>query len=234
VDARHLVPDAMPPVPSWKASGFAVAAALPRTPSDSLHDPPLQPRDEAVFLLTAAAEVEHALMVQYLYAAYSVRVAGPQAATLRTVQDLLVQIAREEMGHLATVQNLLRLVGGSLHLGREHSAQAGGIAPFRFRLEPLSLDSLAKYVTAESPAEPPPELSAETGRWSSRSRRTPPWPTAASRSATSGRSSSAWPRCSVAARTGSPTTISESTISTGRRGTTTGVSTLSGRKRVRR
>ncbi|NEO02186.1 MAG: hypothetical protein F6K50_44540, partial [Moorea sp. SIO3I7] len=31
------------------------------------------PRDEAALLLTVAAEVEHALMVQYLYAAYSVR-----------------------------------------------------------------------------------------------------------------------------------------------------------------
>lgn len=30
----------------------------------SMHDPPLAPRDEAVFLLTAAAEIEHALMVQ--------------------------------------------------------------------------------------------------------------------------------------------------------------------------
>ena len=35
------------------------------------HDPPLEPRDAAVFLLHIAAEVEHALLVQYLYAAYS-------------------------------------------------------------------------------------------------------------------------------------------------------------------
>jgi rubrerythrin len=85
-----------------------------------MHDPPLEPRDEVVFLLTAAAEIEHALMVQYLYAAYSVRVpvGGSNENQLRAVQSLLTQIAREEMGHLATVQNLLHLVGGPLNLNR--------------------------------------------------------------------------------------------------------------------
>src|SRR5262245_22689812 len=38
-----------------------------------VHDPPLAPRDEAVFLLHTAAEIEHALLVQYLYAAYSLK-----------------------------------------------------------------------------------------------------------------------------------------------------------------
>ena len=127
----------------------------------ALHDPPLEPRDEAVFLLTAAAEIEHALLVQYLYAAYSMRVAGPNAAELQKVQNLLLQIAREEMGHLATVQNLLHLVGGPLNLGRDRAPYASEIYPFRFTLEPVTLGSLAKYVTAESPAELPTEMPAD-------------------------------------------------------------------------
>lgn len=128
-----------------------------------MHDPPLGPRDEAVFLLTAAAEVEHALMVQYLYAAYSVRVLenDPNFQRLKTLQDLLLQIAREEMGHLITVQNLLHLIGGPPNFGREHSPYASEIYPFRFKLEPLTLDSLAKYVIAESPAQLPPDLPAD-------------------------------------------------------------------------
>ncbi|MFC5142930.1 ferritin-like domain-containing protein [Actinomycetospora rhizophila] len=132
-------------------------------PADPVHDPPLEPRDEAVFLLTAAAEVEHALMVQYLYAAYSVRVVDgdPQQSELAAVRDLLLQVAREEMGHLATVQNLLLLVGGSLHLGRGDSSQADGVHPFRFALEPVSSASLAKYVIAESPAKPPAEMTTQ-------------------------------------------------------------------------
>jgi ferritin-like protein len=126
-----------------------------------LHDPPLERRDEAVFLLTAAAEIEHALMVQYLYAAYSVRVTGPQAGELQKVQNLLVQIAREEMGHLVTVQNLLHLVGGPLNLGRDRAPYADEIYPFRFTLEPVTRDSLAKYVTAESPEELPGTMTQE-------------------------------------------------------------------------
>lgn len=158
--AQGSIPRAMPWEPGDTARHAAKAA---RAAEASLHDPPLEPRDEAVFLLTAAAEVEHALMTQYLYAAYSVRAVEGEAhyPELRAVQDLLTQIAREEMGHLATVQNLLHVVGGPLNLGREHSPYASGIAPFRYTLEPLSLDALAKYVMAESPEELPPDLSPE-------------------------------------------------------------------------
>jgi hypothetical protein len=44
---------------------------------------------------------------------------------------------------------------------REHSPDASEIYPFRFTLEPLTLDSVAKYVIAESPFELPPTMSDE-------------------------------------------------------------------------
>ncbi|GAA5149294.1 hypothetical protein GCM10023321_12930 [Pseudonocardia eucalypti] len=162
MDTRFFTPGSITPVPSRGRDGASNASVAPEAgPSGSLHDPPLEPRDEAVFLLTAAAEIEHALMVQYLYAAYSVRVvAGPHEQQLREIRDLLTQIAREEMGHLATVQNLLHLVGGQVHLDRNRSAGATDVSPFRFALEPLSLDSLAKYVIAESPMPLPDTVSA--------------------------------------------------------------------------
>jgi hypothetical protein len=118
------------------------------------------PRDEAAFWLAAAAEIEHALMVQYLFAAYSLNpaAAGTRAADVESVKGQLIQIAREEMGHLMTVQNLLLLIGAPLHLGREHSPYASQIYPFRFKLERLTLDSLAKYVVAESPDLPPEQI----------------------------------------------------------------------------
>jgi Ferritin-like len=146
-----------------------VAAAIDAESRKPMHDPPLEPRDEAVFLLTATAEVEHALMVQYLFAAYSLRVVEGSDARLRMVQVLLIQIAREEIGHLATVQNLLLLIGRPLNFGREHSPYANEIYPFRFKLEAVSLDSLAKYVVAESPLDPPSESCPRTiGHSSSR------------------------------------------------------------------
>jgi Ferritin-like len=148
------------PVRTPLGDGIRAAAAADGT--QPTHDPLLEPRDEAVFLLTVAAEVEHALMVQYLYAAYSVR--APRATPpheLDRIQDLLFQIAREEMGHLATVQNLLHLIGGPLNFNREHSPYASELYPFRFKLEPLTPGSLAKYVIAESPLERPPRLPAQ-------------------------------------------------------------------------
>ncbi|HKR52559.1 MAG TPA: ferritin-like domain-containing protein [Pseudonocardiaceae bacterium] len=160
MDSRFFSPGSITALPTL---GALRAAAAPIDPTVPLHDPTLEPRDEAVFLLTAAAEIEHALMVQYLYAAYSVRVVNgdPNQEKLEEVQELIIQIAREEMGHLATVQNLLHLVGGPLNFNREHSPYASEIYPFRFTLEPLTLDSLSKYVTAESPAELPPDMSQE-------------------------------------------------------------------------
>lgn len=124
------------------------------------HDPPLTPRDEVVFLLHTGAEIEHALLVQYLYAAYSLKSAQdvPQehAAKVRAWKKTLLEIAREEMGHLITVQNLLRLVGGPLNLEREDYPFRTQLYPFHFRLEPLSKASLAKYVVAEMPYEVDP------------------------------------------------------------------------------
>jgi rubrerythrin len=119
------------------------------------HDPVLAPHDEAVFLLHVAAEVEHALLVQYLYAAYSLKdpaeVPAGNQAQVRSWKRTLLGIAREEMGHLITVQNLLRLLGAPITLEREDYPFRGDLYPFHFRLEPLSRDSLAKYVVAEMP-----------------------------------------------------------------------------------
>ena len=121
-------------------------------------EPQMEPRDEAALLLSVAAEVEHALMVQYLYAAYSVRYDQKKTshqAAARNIHLGVLQIAREEMGHLMTVQNLLHLIGAQLNLEREHSPFDSQLYPFRFKLERLSLHSLAKYVTAERPLKQP-------------------------------------------------------------------------------
>jgi rubrerythrin len=107
------------------------------------------PQAQAVELLQAAAEVEHALLSEYLYAAYSIDPAGP-AANLR---DIVRQIAKEEMGHLITVQNLLLALGEDPYFNRENVPLKGkpaGQYPFPMRFEPFSGDSLAKYVTTES------------------------------------------------------------------------------------
>lgn len=63
------------------------------------------------------------------------------------------------MGHLITVQNILKLLGGPLHLERDDYPIKSEFFPFEFHLSPLSLDVLAKYVVAESPMDWPPSVS---------------------------------------------------------------------------
>src|SRR5438105_3657530 len=130
-------------------TGVRRAGALPLPPEQSWHD-------YAVFLLHVAAEIEHALMVQYLYAAYSLggaAVSGPKHEEARHWREVILGIAKEEMGHLITVQNILRLIGGPLHLEREDYPFRSDFYPFHFTLEPATKSSLAKYVVAESPKE---------------------------------------------------------------------------------
>jgi hypothetical protein len=118
--------------------------------------------DFAVFLLTVAAEIEHILMVQYLYAAYSLggdQVPSKHREQVRRWQETILGIAKEEMGHLITVQNVLRLLGGPLNLERNDYPWDVPFYPFKFTLEKLSRASLARYIFAESPDDWPSDVS---------------------------------------------------------------------------
>ena len=96
--------------------------------------PQLSWYDYAIMLLQIGASIEHALMVQYLYAAYSLR-DKPEQATWR---KSLLTIAREEMGHLLTVQNILTLMGGAFNLDRGDYPWDVPFEACPFRLERLT------------------------------------------------------------------------------------------------
>ncbi|MET4448508.1 hypothetical protein ABIB75_006818 [Bradyrhizobium sp. GM2.2] len=103
----------------------------------------MSPEDELVQLLNEAAEIEQGLMLQYLYAAYSLKVLIAAGAVRL--------IAIEEMGHFVTVQNLLVACGAAPSFGRGRWDQGNAFKPFPYRLEAASVGSLAKYVVAEMP-----------------------------------------------------------------------------------
>jgi hypothetical protein len=154
---RHLGAAGQPLPCTGAAHGLPAAAALRLAAAGSGTAPynlEFSPRDYVAYLLSIDAEIEHCLMVQYLYAAYSL--GGPQVPEVyrdrvRNWQEVILGIAKEEMGHLICVQNSLRLIGAPLHLEREDTPWDVPFYPFPFMLEPLTLDSLAKYVYAESP-----------------------------------------------------------------------------------
>lgn len=127
---------------------------------------PTPVREQTIFLLHIGAEIEHALMVEYLYAAFSLggpQVPGEHRELVERWRQTITELAREEMGHLATVQNVLQLIGGPLTFARDDYPTESPFYPFPFELEPLTRRSLAKYVLAEAPEEKEmsPELRAE-------------------------------------------------------------------------
>jgi hypothetical protein len=124
-----------------------------RGQAKSKREPPTA-KEFAISLLHAGAEIEHSLLVQYLYAAYSI---NERAGNKRTNLGLkwktnIRLIAREEMAHLVTVQNLLLSLGAGTYLNRGPLYRAGSSLPLPFKLERLSLTSISKYVLFESPS----------------------------------------------------------------------------------
>ena len=113
-------------------------------------------RDHLVMLLQFGAAAEHCLMVEYLYAAYSLRTDDEEAerrAKIERWRGELLSVAREEMGHLLTVQNVLLLLGAPVSLGRENSLWAHEYYPYPFTLQPYNFDALACFVYAEMPRD---------------------------------------------------------------------------------
>jgi hypothetical protein len=112
-------------------------------------------KDHLTMLLHIAAEIEHSLMVQYLYSAYSLggeQVPPGWLKMVRSWQEDILAVAKEEMGHLLTVQNILMLIGAPINLDRQDLPWDIPFHPGTFRLERLTLESVASYVFAEMPS----------------------------------------------------------------------------------
>jgi Ferritin-like len=139
---------------SSSAPPRAAAGATPILLSKGLHETWL---DHLILLLHVASGVEHELMVQYLYAAYSLggdQVPADQHDLVRLWRRNLLAIAKEEMGHLLTVQNILTSLGAPISWARGNFPWASQYFPLRrYELSPLTMDSLSCYVYAEAPAK---------------------------------------------------------------------------------
>ena len=116
-------------------------------------------RKELTYLLSQAAELEHALMCEYLYAAFSLRsTAGPglpedRLADVERWRRVVLDVAAEEMLHWAVVQNLLTAVGSAPFVSRPHFPhQAKGYPPaVQLRLLPFGEAALQHFVYLERP-----------------------------------------------------------------------------------
>lgn len=115
-------------------------------------------REELLFLLGEAAELEHAVCCSYLYAAFSLRtgpdggLAGAQLDAVTRWRRALGHIALQEMVHLALVNNLLAAVGGAPHLGHGSFPRRVPYAPeITLALGPLDEATLLRFLYIERP-----------------------------------------------------------------------------------
>src|SRR5437764_15016957 len=84
----------------------------------------IEHREALIYLLREAAELEHGIMCQYLFAAFSLKQSVDEGLTAEQLQAVtrwrktVGEVARQEMLHLALVQSLLTALGAAPHLGR--------------------------------------------------------------------------------------------------------------------
>lgn len=127
-------------------------------PTDQ-HDLRVNDREQLIYLLTEAAEIEHGLMCIYLYAGWSLKQARTEGVTLAQLEAIdrwrkeIRSVAMEEMAHLATVNNLLMSIGSPPHFRRQNFPVPGGYHPASLvmRLAPLTRDTLAHFIYLERP-----------------------------------------------------------------------------------
>src|SRR5215207_5259894 len=84
----------------------------------------IEHREALVYMLCEAAELEHGIMCQYLFAAFSLKQREDEGLTPHELEAvtrwrrLIAHVATEEMLHLALVHNLLSAIGAAPHLSR--------------------------------------------------------------------------------------------------------------------
>ena len=116
-------------------------------------------REELIYLLSEASELEHMLMLEYLFAAFSLKTGASEGLTeeqleaVKRWERVISEVAAQEMLHLASVSNLLTAIGGAPHFSRPNFPQPAKYYPpgFELALLPFSEQTLGHFVFYERP-----------------------------------------------------------------------------------
>lgn len=142
-------------------------------PSVNLPAGEILPRAEILRRLRYLATVEHGLMVEYLYAYYSINAGrlppqGEGEASLRyEIARSVLSVAIDEMRHFRWVNELLRELNEAPELGRvdefQDLDQDARFVEHKFQLSPLTPAQLDWFIEVEKPsAEVDPDRSEDT------------------------------------------------------------------------
>jgi Ferritin-like len=119
----------------------------------------LENREALIYTLGKAAELEHLIMLQYLFAAFSLKQKKSEGLTVDQLTSVagwrktLMSIAEQEMLHLALVQNLLTAVGAAPRLARPNFPLPPSSYPAGVRIEllPFGEAALRHFAFLERP-----------------------------------------------------------------------------------
>ncbi len=123
-------------------------------------DPVLTPtREQLIHALYEAAELEHNLMCTYLYAAFSLKdgesedLGAEEAEAVKRWRRAILDVAIDEMGHLAAVWNITAAIGGAPRFGRSNFPLDPGLLPAGVvvKLAPFNAETLQHFIHLERP-----------------------------------------------------------------------------------
>ena len=119
----------------------------------------IEHREALIYLLCQAAELEHGIMCQYLYAVFSLKqsesegLSQQEAAAVQRWRKKISHVATQEMLHLSLVQNLLAAIGGAPHLSRPNFPHPASHYPagVHLALIPFGEQALRHFMFLERP-----------------------------------------------------------------------------------
>jgi hypothetical protein len=119
----------------------------------------IEHREPLIYMLCSAAELEHALMCEYLFAAFTLKrstdegLSEYQLGAVDRWRQTLLMVAKQEMLHLAINCNLVNSLGASPHLSRPNLPQPAKHYPsgVRLALLPFGEQALRHFLYLERP-----------------------------------------------------------------------------------
>ena len=119
----------------------------------------IEHREALIYMLCEASELEHAIMCQYLFAAFSLKesedegLTPDELAAVTSWQRKILNVAAGEMLHLALVNNMLSAIGAAPHLSRPNLPAPAGHYPagVQLTLLPFGDQALQHFMFLERP-----------------------------------------------------------------------------------